>query len=180
MTRLSIILAAMLMIGIGLNAADTPQHEYSGMMKCKICHQKEKNGMIYEKWLETPHAKAYETLGTDKAKEVYKAKMGKDGNPQTDAACLKCHTTGHGVDAKFTAKLKIEEGVTCESCHGAGADYGKMDVMKDHAASVAAGMTDKAIDGCVKCHNSESPTYKEFKKDEFYIKIEHKVPPKQG
>ena len=56
-----------------------------------------------------------------------------------------------------------------------------MAVMKDHAKSVAAGMTemkDKAVAEakCRTCHNEKSPTAKAFNYDEMWQKIAHPKP----
>ena len=59
---------------------------------------------------------------TPEALEAGKAK-GVD-NPQEADACLKCHVTGHGLPTEILGKKwRAKDGVTCESCHGFGADY---------------------------------------------------------
>lgn len=133
--------------------------------------------MIYDTWKETPHAKAYESLTDEKAQKIY-AELGKEGSPQEDPECFRCHITGYGMPAELTAKVLKENGVTCEVCHGAGADYSKMSIMKDHEAAVAKGLSDKSREMCVNCHNEKSPTYREFNFDEFWKKIAHSRPEK--
>ena len=116
------------------------EHGYVGVDGCKMCHKKEATGDQYGKWSAGPHAGAYATLATDAAKETA-AKAGVEGNPQEAAECLKCHVTAAGADAALLGKkYKLEDGVGCESCHGAGDEYKSMKIMKDHDASVAAGM----------------------------------------
>lgn len=173
MRRVVIIALVMLfVVSISLMAGD---HAFVGAKKCGMCHKGPKKGEIKEKWEGGPHAGAYNSLGTPEAAEVYK-KLGKSGNPQEDDNCLSCHVTGHGMDAALTDKLVKENGVSCESCHGAGADYAKMKTMKDKAASIAGGMVEDPKKGCVNCHNDQSPTYKEFVLETFWKKIEHKKP----
>jgi len=150
-------------------------HKFAGMKKCKMCHKGEKKGLIYEKWTESAHAKAYTALGEDAAKEVY-TRLGKTGNPQEDPECLKCHVTGYGLDSTATAKLLITEGITCETCHGAGGDYWKKTVMVDRDAAIAAGMTAAPKEQCITCHNEKSPTFKEFNFEERWAKIAHSRP----
>lgn len=154
-------------------------HQYIGASKCKMCHKGAKKGEIYETWEASAHAKAYTVLAGDKAKEVAKAKGIED--PQKADECLACHVTGHGVKAELLGdKYDVAEGVTCESCHGAGGDYWKMSTMK----ALAAGETKPEDVGllvpdektCVTCHNEKSPTYKEFKFDEMWAKIKHGLP----
>lgn len=153
-------------------------HEYVGATKCKTCHKGEKKGMVFEKWTESKHAGAFTTLAGEKAKEIATAKGIED--PQKADACLKCHVTGHGAKAELLGKkYDAAEGVTCESCHGAGGDYWKMKTMKALAAGEMKGeevgyvVPDEKT--CVKCHNEESPTFKGFKFDEMWAKIEHSV-----
>jgi len=62
----------------------------------------------------------------------------------------------HKVEFDSWSKTKhatAEPKAECETCHGNGADYWKMSVMKDPAAAKAAGLIakpDKA--SCSKCH----------------------------
>ena len=71
---------------------------YVGEATCATCHEKE--AAAYAK---TPHVKALDTLKAN----------GADAN----AECLACHVTGWD-GAKFT-----DGAVTCEACHGPGADH---------------------------------------------------------
>ncbi len=157
-----------------VNFAAEKDHQYVGVAGCKGCHSNDKiGGTEYNVWKDKMHAGAYTSLASDHAKEVAK-KAGVEGDPQKADACLKCHVTAFGVKADLkAATYKIEDGVGCESCHGAGKDYMPMNVMKDHAASVAAGLKTPDEKTCTACHNSDSPTYKEFKYKEFMDKIKH-------
>ncbi|OQY30293.1 MAG: hypothetical protein B6244_00080 [Candidatus Cloacimonetes bacterium 4572_55] len=162
------------------DAAKDAQLVYKGAKGCK-CH----NGKMSEKgaeksslaiWKAGPHAKAYESLGTDEAKAL--VEEGK--NPQEMDECLRCHVTGHGIDVKYHGKKYDKtDGIWCETCHGAGENYFKMKVMK----AISAGEKDGAELGlvkpteelCVTCHNEESPTFKEFKFEESVKKITHPI-----
>jgi hypothetical protein len=177
---LSILLSALLLVVFvsTLLAADA---KYVGANKCKMCHISAKRGAQYKTWQAGPHAGAYETLASPESKEIAK-KMG-IADAQKSDKCLKCHVTAHGVDASLkNASYKVEEGVGCESCHGPGSEYKSMKVMK----ALAAGTQDaKAVayqkgskETCLKCHNEESPTYKQFNYDEKWKKIAHPVPAK--
>lgn len=154
---------------------------FGGVASCKACHMTKKSGAQYKLWKAGPHAKAFETLKTAAAKEVG-AKLGVS-DPATSDKCLKCHVTAHGVDAKLKGKkYTAEEGVGCESCHGAGSKYKGRKVMK----AITAGTTKAASVGlviptektCVTCHNEGSPSYKPFKFKEYYAKIAHPIPAK--
>jgi hypothetical protein len=167
-----IAIAVLLLVAVVGLAGD---YAYTGLKKCKMCHKGTKNGEIYEKWEAGPHAKAFEVLGGEKAAAVY-AELGKAGNPQEDAACLRCHVTGHGLADSLTTKLDPDNGVTCEACHGPGSGYYKKSVMKDREAAVANGLNPDPKAGCVRCHNEESPTYKAFDADDRWPEIAHEVP----
>lgn len=165
--------AACLMV-TGALAADP---EIIGAPKCKMCHGK-KTGDQYKIWTASKHANAFATLGTEEAKKVA-AERGL-GDPQTEDACLKCHTTHAflGRDVVINAKAKYEEaeGVGCEACHGAGSAYKSNKVMKDRDAAVAAGLVVPTEETCVKCHNEESPYFEGFDFATYYEKIKHPVP----
>lgn len=186
-TRFAVLvfMAAFLLTGaLGVMAQDEakdekPQYTYTGVKVCKMCHNKEATGKQYSVWMEGPHAKAFETLGSDKAKA--KAKELGLGNPQEEAKCLKCHVTAFPVMADLeNQKITMEEGVSCESCHGPGSGYKSKKVME----AVYAGDTEAASVGLIKpdakvcenCHNDENPFHKEFKFEEFAKKIAHAIP----
>jgi Cytochrome c554 and c-prime len=176
MTSMGVAFALSLVLATGASATEEPVHAYVGATSCKMCHSKAKTGDQYGKWLETKHSKAFEVLGTDEAKAAA-AEQGLEGNPQELGECLECHTTAYGVDAALIGKkLKAEQGVGCESCHGPGKDYKSKKVMQDQAASVAKGLIIPDEKTCVKCHNDRSPTFKVFDFDEYFAKIAHPNP----
>ncbi|RPI01730.1 MAG: hypothetical protein EHM72_05835, partial [Calditrichaeota bacterium] len=165
-------------IVLPLLAADA---QYVGSRKCMMCHKSESRGNQYGKWLESPHAKSYETLKSDASKAIAK-KMGIE-DPTTADKCLKCHITGHGVAAAVKAEgfEPTLEGVGCESCHGPGSLYKSMTIMKalnegkQDAKAVAFVEGDEAV--CLRCHNSESPTFKPFDYQTQFNEIAHNLPP---
>ena len=175
---MSVSLVAMGIFLLGTAPVAIAGHEIVGSPKCKMCHKKVKTGDQWNKWLESSHAKAYETLASDESKKIAADKG--LGDPQKEASCLKCHTTTGflGADVAVAAKGKyvITEGVGCEACHGAGSDYKKKSVMVDPEASKAAGLEMHAsAEHCVKCHNEESPTFKGFDFDKRWEEIAHPV-----
>ena len=155
-------------------AAEKKEHQYVGVSLCKGCHSNDKvGGTEYKIWKEKMHAGAYESLASDHAKEVA-TEAGIEGDPQKSDSCLKCHVTAwEAKDELRTKTWKKEDGVGCESCHGAGKDYMPMNTMKDHDAAVAAGLLAVEKKTCTACHNEESPTNKEFKYDEMMKEIKH-------
>lgn len=156
------------------------QHSYVGVKTCGMCHKSQKTGNQLGVWKNSLHSKAYETLLTEKAEKVAKEK-GLKTKASEAPECLKCHVTGYDLDASLLGKkFKMEDGVQCETCHGPGSDYKKKSIMKDRDKAVANGLIlyEKPEELCVKCHNEESPFYKEFKFAEFWDKIKHPVPAK--
>jgi hypothetical protein len=155
--------------------AEEEAHGYIGALSCKGCHKSEAKGDQYGKWLASPHAKAYETLLTEESKKIT-AEMGIEAAPEEAPKCLKCHVTAWDADAELLGKKYDKtEGVSCESCHGPGADW-KITHMKDVEKAMTQGMIhpDEAL--CLTCHNEESPTYKEFKFEEAMAEVAHPNP----
>ncbi len=153
------------------------EHAYVGAQKCKMCHNSAAKGAQFTQWSKSRHALAYQTLAGDEAKKIAAAKGIAD--PQKEDECLKCHVTGHGAPAdKLTAKYTVEDGVGCESCHGAGSEYQKMKIMKSREQSLAAGLVIPNEQGCITCHNSESPVFKGFDFKAYFEKISHPNPKK--
>lgn len=127
--------------------------------KCAMCHKKEDKGNQYGTWQSMGHAKAYELLGTEEAKAVG-AKLGID-DPQSSGQCLKCHSTAYFFTEELqTTEVALENGVSCQSCHGPGADYKKKSIMKSLEESIANGMVYPAKEkSCTRCHNDTGPTW---------------------
>jgi hypothetical protein len=147
-------------------------HKYIGTTKCKMCHNSEAQGKIYDKWAATGHSKAYQTLLSEQSKTIAKG-MSIDDASKSDK-CLKCHVAGYNEPT--ADKYSMEEGVTCEACHGPGSDYWTMKIMKDKKQAMANGLVEPTEELCVKCHNKESPTYKPFKYADAYKLVEHHIP----
>jgi hypothetical protein len=78
---------------------------FVGTKECAACHFEQ-----FMAWRQTPHAKAFEIL---------------PAKYQSDATCLKCHTTGHGTPTGFTSLQATPNlvGNSCEGCHGAGSKH---------------------------------------------------------
>lgn len=148
-------------------------HKYIGNSKCKTCHKLEKYGNQHEVWEKSRHARAYETLGTAKAKESAK-KHGID-DPRKSPECLKCHVTAYDVPVELkTAGYKMEEGVSCEECHGPGSDYKKIKIMRNREEAIKNGLVIGDKKTCLKCHVPEgNDFYVEFDFEKFMDKIKH-------
>ncbi|MCF6170829.1 MAG: cytochrome c family protein [Bacteroidales bacterium] len=155
------LLIACFFLFLGGNYLTAQDYDYIGAAKCKMCHNKATTGAQYKIWAESKHATAMESL---------------KGDEKTDPKCLKCHSTAGSVDASLIATLKVEEGVSCESCHGAGSGYKSKTVMQDQEKAIAKGLVIPNEQTCLKCHNDESPNFKGFNYDEYWKKIAHPVP----
>ena len=178
-------------LAYGIAAASEDPSLVVGTKTCAMCHKKADSGDQFGKWSAGPHAKAFAVLASDEAKAVA-AKRG-IADPQKSAACLKCHTTAYLFTEELQikgegAKVVVEDGVTCESCHGGGKNYKSKAVMEDREKCIANGMIYPATKSCRRCHNAESPSWdperyttKDGKKDGFdeeqaYEKIKHPNP----
>ena len=154
------------------------QFKYIGVKKCKTCHKSKKSGEQFAIWSQGPHANALKSLSSDKAKEY--AKNNNIADPATDAKCLNCHATKATVDASLQeATLTLEEGVTCESCHGPGSAYKSMKIMKNREESIKNGLVLPTEEVCKTCHNPENPFHKEFNYETSAAKIAHPTPEKK-
>lgn len=147
-----------LCLSSGASVADD-EHDYVGVAKCRTCHKKEAIGDQYGVWLDSKHAKAYETLASDEARK-WAAEAGVD-DPQADEKCVKCHVTAYGVpEDRLSKKFDKTLGVQCEACHGAGKDYRKKKIMVDVERAKSKGLKIPEAEDCVVCHNDESPAWK--------------------
>ncbi|RCK77576.1 MAG: Cytochrome c-554 precursor [Ignavibacteriae bacterium] len=174
------VISGILVLTFLLSGLIFAQNKYVGVKTCAPCHKGEKKGAIMEKWEKSKHAQAYQTLLTDAAKNIAKEK-GLKKPAHESPECLECHVTAAKADAKLLDKnFKKEDGVGCETCHGAGSAYKSMAIMKDKKKAIENGLTayadEKAIEAhCKTCHNEKSPTYKEFKFKEAWAQIVHKA-----
>lgn len=157
----SLLIVCFLMF-LGGSSLTAQEYDYIGAAKCKTCHNKPATGAQYKQWAETKHAHAMESLSAEEAK---------------DPNCIKCHSTVGHVDPDYVIGLKIEEGVSCETCHGPGSGYKSNTVMKSREKSIEKGLIIPDEQLCKTCHNEESPHFKGFDYAEYLKKIEHPVPP---
>ena len=102
-----VLVGGLVVAGVGIATALMAQGpgKYGGTETCKMCHPD-----TYGEWAKSRHARGFELL----------VNVGEEKNVK----CLPCHSTGYGnggfVDEATTPGLK---GVTCEACHGPGADH---------------------------------------------------------
>ena len=153
-------------------------NSYVGVETCAMCHKTEKQGSQLSIWQNSKHAKAYETLKTEQANQIAKDKGFTTLAVETPE-CLKCHATGYNVDQSLLGKkFKVEDGVQCETCHGAGSAYKDMKIMKDKELAIKNGLVvhEKLENFCISCHNVERPTYVDMNIEEAWEKIKHPKP----
>ena len=150
-------------------SAKTP--EYIGAGKCKKCHLKQ-----HKSWKKTPLALSFESLKPGvKAEEKKAAKLDPKKDYTKDPTCLACHTTAYGTATGYPAVVKdktwteaeteratLNEGVTCEACHGPGSLYSvfkKANKEYKLAEIVALGaVSPPTAESCAPCHKKECPT----------------------
>jgi hypothetical protein len=161
-----------------LPATASAEHKYTGERDCSRCHNKELMGDQTKVWKSGPHSKAFKTLKSDEAVKIAKER-GMTELPHESDKCLRCHATAQGVPAEQMERpLRVADGVQCESCHGPGSDYKANEIMSDRAKALAAGMWEPGKDEkiCLRCHNSESPSFKDFDYEANKKKIAHRIP----
>lgn len=112
----------------------------------------------YVTWLKHDrHAKAFAVLASEDSQLMAK-NLGL-GNPQTEALCLRCHSTHLENPKRRGDKYQIEDGVSCESCHGASERWLPAHTARDasYEKNIELGLTklNNAADManvCVDCH----------------------------
>lgn len=151
-------------------------HRYVGDETCEVCHSSQRIGQQFQKWAQSPHAKAFQDLLSPEARQIAR-KLGIQ-DPQHDLRCLSCHTTAPGAHLpEVVSTFRKKDGVQCESCHGPGEDYAHFSTMIDPVKSKAAGLVVHPDEKtCKTCHNPASPTYKGFDFKRSMASISHPIP----
>ncbi len=110
-----------------------PEGPTVGAAACKECHKSES-----KHWTKTGHAHAMDVL---------------EDNPAADPSCTTCHATPMAMGpTERTGAFRTDEGVGCESCHGAGGEHVKQPTAQN---IVGLGETcpECVIEGiCTSCH----------------------------
>ncbi len=179
-TSLVLIFSLFFLIGFSYyTSEDYSVRKYVGAKKCKKCHKSEKQGKQYQIWAESIHALAYEALQSEEADQICN-ELGYGDKAVEAKECLRCHASGWEVDKEMWGpKFRIEDGVQCETCHGAGGDYTKLKIMKNFELAKEKGLInlrDNVEEFCRNCHNPDSPTFAGFNFEEMWAKIEHPLP----
>lgn len=109
--------------GIGLWVGAQAADTYVGAATCAGCHSAQAAA-----WKTEAHARATSDLAANK---------------RQDTRCLGCHASD--------ARAGVYE-VQCETCHGAGGNYAKLFIMKDHELARALGLKTGDLSSCRVCH----------------------------
>lgn len=161
------VLAAM--VGGSAGAQTLPQYGDSAHLGVQTCAGSTCHGAV-QPWPNSPvlqneaitwskhdpHAKAYDTLGSDRSKRIA-ANLGIE-NPQQSGLCLDCHAN-NVPQAQRAKNFVLSDGITCEACHGGAEKWLGTHVagVGGHEENVAAGMypTDRPVARaklCLSCH----------------------------
>jgi hypothetical protein len=122
--------------------------EFVGASRCRDCHAE-----AYAQWRQTAHARATETLPDARRR---------------DPRCVGCHATSPREGLL---------GVQCESCHGAGRDYARAEVMRDPGLARATGLrpgTEPAV--CARCHTADTAALTPFDSAAAMVHVRHRAP----
>jgi len=170
------LLAVFIFCLVDLSAASlcfAEQHKFSGVGSCSSsnCHgsssPRSSSNILqneYVTWFKhDKHAKAFENLGNSDSKII--AKHLGLGDPQKEALCLSCHAT-YSASNSSEAQKHYQDGVSCESCHGAASDWLSPHAEKGatHERNLNQGMldlvsADSRAKVCSDCHFGNDQQY---------------------
>ena len=136
----------------------------TGSDKCGECHQLKINGDQQSIWENSKHSLGYKSLLTQRAID-FAVKNGLE-QPINNKLCLKCHTTvNHLAGVSKLISYRIEEGVGCESCHGAGSNYSPAKIKTDDYLFIHSGGKKGDEKTCLECHSEKGNKEQKLKDD---------------
>jgi len=136
-------------------AQETKEPVYVGVRACAECHSGPGAGHQFSKWLLSKHARAYSVLSLPEAKDIALI-SGVPQEPQEAPLCLGCHATAADTEPwEREDTFRIEDGVQCEKCHGAGSEYMDAEIMRNPEAAMKAGLRKFRLQDCMVCHNEK-------------------------
>jgi len=178
--HIALALCAIFAIAFGLNAQSTkPANEpmkYIGPGSCAAtaCHGSVKpvaESRVFQNeyttWiLKDKHARAYQALTGDVGKRMgHILKLG--AKAEESPKCLACHALYTTPDQRGRP-FEINEGVTCENCHGPAqawlGQHTEQESPEKHAVSLKLGMADTRdvihrTEKCLQCHLGSSEKF---------------------
>lgn len=126
---------------------------YIGAGECAKCHEGAVQGNQYGAWVHTTHSESYKRLAQPAAKWIVRRSGLRDDDAQKSPICLGCHTTGSRAEPwEKDEGFRVEDGVSCEGCHGPGSEYAVEEVMRDRPAARKAGLRMPGTRECMNCH----------------------------
>jgi hypothetical protein len=152
-TRFLVVLSSLILASGRVGPQAEQKHPiYVGARICATCHEGPGMGHQFSLWLLSKHARAYASLATPEAREMARL-SGIPGEPQQTPVCLGCHATAsEAEDWEKDPTFRIEDGVQCERCHGAGSEYMAEEIMRDRQAATRAGLRMLSPRECRLCH----------------------------
>jgi hypothetical protein len=140
-------LAALLYIQYARIHDEGPQR-FTGVDRCRVCHEAASTGSQFKVWLNGPHAHAHKAIETDSAKAL----LARAGSGFTIDSCLGCHSTlGRSAGSEIETRL-VTEGVGCERCHGPGSNYADYNTMMHRPEFTSHGGVVGSLRDCYQCH----------------------------
>ena len=124
----------------------------TGADKCGECHKLKINGNQDSIWENSKHSQAFKILISQRAKDF--TSKNNIVPPIENKLCLKCHTTvNHLQGTPVLSSYRVDEGVGCESCHGAGSNYSPAKIMTDSYQFRKNGGKNGDENTCFECHS---------------------------
>jgi len=151
----------------GVPVPKVSPHQFKGVASCASsnCHggvaPRNATAVLqneYVTWSKhDKHSKAWQSLVTAEGKRIG-AHLG-ISNPEREPWCLRCHSTFVADPLLVAPEFRAEDGVGCESCHGAAGGYLRehTSAKSTHQNNVALGLVDLSdlkvrANNCVTCH----------------------------
>jgi hypothetical protein len=153
--------------GVVVASASSAEPDFVGSKTCSTtgCHGGAGDlSKQYTVWFRAdPHSRGHSTLTTARSARMAEALGMADATK--DVRCTSCHAPFAAVPPHRLAETaKIEEGVSCESCHGPAENWLRSHTRPDYSREqrVAAGMRDLEdlylrANTCVACHQVIEP-----------------------
>jgi len=136
----------------------------TGSQKCGECHSLKNLGDQQSVWEKSRHWESYKILLTEKA--VSFASKNNLEAPHNNTLCLKCHTTEFSLkDFDKSPVYDINEGIGCESCHGAGSNYYPAELHKEESEFKRNGGIVGDESTCKSCHSPKGNPEQKISED---------------
>ncbi len=128
------------------SSSNAQPSRFTGVDRCRVCHEATSSGSQYKVWLGGSHAQAYNALLSDSSRSFLMR------SHLTIDSCLQCHVTDRVQANNSLGKSLLSEGVGCERCHGAGSNYAYYNIMKSRVDFKSHGGVVGSLKDCYGCH----------------------------